>query len=115
MPSSPRDATLLERENENLRAQLASVQAHLLEATAHIETLRQSEAAYRSLHQARLDAFARTTLDGRIEEANEPFCRMVGYSEQELRSMTWRDLTPERWHEAEVDIVRREVVARGRS
>jgi PAS domain S-box-containing protein len=101
MKAPPDKTTILQRENERLRSEL--------------DALRQSEARYRRLHEARPDGFTRVGLDGRIREANEFFCRMVGYSEGELLAMTWRDLTPGKWHAFEEEIIRGQVLAAGHS
>jgi PAS domain S-box-containing protein len=41
--------------------------------------------------------FAASDLDGRLIYANRAYEELVGYSADELRTMTNRDLTPERW------------------
>ena len=79
MPPHSKTRRFIERETEELRAE--------------IETLRASEAKYRRLHETRIDAFVRVSMDGRIQEVNELFQRMVGYDEEELLSLTSRDLT----------------------
>ena len=101
MPPHSKTRRSIERETEELRAE--------------IETLRASEAKYRRLHETRIDAFVRVSMDGRIQEVNELFQRMVGYDEEELLSLTSRDLTPERWHAFEAEIVETQVLARGQS
>ncbi len=40
---------------------------------------------------------------------------MLGYSPQELRTLTYRELTPERWHAIEDLIVREQIIPRGYS
>jgi PAS domain S-box-containing protein len=54
-------------------------------------------------------------MDGHIQESNQAFVEMLGYTEEELRSMTYRDLTPAQWHEIQAEIVRTQVVPRGYS
>jgi PAS domain S-box-containing protein len=98
-PSSK--TTSLQRENDRLRAEL--------------DALRLSEARFRRLHETRIDGFARVSMDGRIQEVNQLFCRMVGYSQDELLLMTYRDLTPEKWHAAEEEIIQGQVLATGQS
>jgi|GEM_PF-6958859 len=65
------------------------------------EELRTSEATFRALFNSASDAIYIVALDGRILEVNQPACERLGYSRDELCSMTMADLGgPE--HEAEV-------------
>jgi len=73
------------------------------------------EDTLRYLFNNMMDAFAGVGLDGRIVTCNDLFCDMVGYSRQELLSMTYQDLTPEKWHRFEADILRDQVLPRGYS
>ncbi len=77
--------------------------------------LRESEAKYRKLHDSLRDAYAAVDVDGRIVECNPAFEEMVGYSLDELRQMTYFDLTPEQWHAHEADSIKKQVIARGYS
>ncbi|MBI5864242.1 MAG: PAS domain S-box protein [Planctomycetes bacterium] len=79
------------------------------------QALRASEARYRMLYETLRDAFVRTDMDGRIVECNEIYCQMLGYSTRELRALTSRELTPERWRAIEERIVREQIIARGYS
>jgi PAS domain S-box-containing protein len=56
------------------------------------EGLRESEERYRTILQTAMDGFALTDLDGRILEVNATYCRMTGYSAQELLAMRISDL-----------------------
>ncbi len=47
---------------------------------------------HRSIIQTAIDGFYRTDLDGNLLEVNDTYCRMSGYSEQELLSMRLNDL-----------------------
>ncbi len=44
---------------------------------------------------------AMTDLEGRIFRANRAFERLTGYTERDLQCLTYQQLTPRRWHEAE--------------
>jgi PAS domain S-box-containing protein len=79
------------------------------------EALRQSEMRRRMLHETMRDAFVQVNMDGQIIEFNDLYCQMLGYSSDELRALTYQDLTPERWHEFENSIVREQIIARGYS
>ena len=79
------------------------------------EALRASETKYRRLHDSLRDAFVLVSMDGRIRETNTAFREMVGYTEDELLQLTYRDLTPARWHAEDARVVSEEVLARGSS
>jgi PAS domain S-box-containing protein len=51
-------------------------------------------------------------MDGRIEETNAAYRSMLGYDEAELQKLTYRDLTPERWHAIEGRIVEEQIKRR---
>jgi PAS domain S-box-containing protein len=73
------------------------------------EILRESEAKYRSLFDASIDAVMLTALDGRILEANEAACRLFGRSREELRRVGRdgvADSSDSRWSKALEDRVR---------
>ena len=79
------------------------------------EAFRESEARYRRLHESIRDAVARVDMDGVIVEHNKSFQEMLGYSEEEIPRLTYMDLTPPKWREAEARIVRDQVLVRGYS
>lgn len=79
------------------------------------EALRLSEAKYRNLHETMRDAFVAADLQGRIQDFNPAFRKLTGYSAAELRNMSYRRLTPRKWHAAEAKILRDQVLARGYS
>lgn len=79
------------------------------------EALRQSEARSRILHESLRDAFVQVDMEGRIIDCNEIYCRMLGYTPEELLTLTYEDLTPERWHDTEAAIVSEQIISRGYS
>src|SRR5512139_1477449 len=56
------------------------------------EALRESQERQRVTLQTAMDGFFRTDMQGRILEVNETYCRMSGYSEQELLTMQIADI-----------------------
>ena len=79
------------------------------------ETLRLSEARYRSLYESMMDAYVSTDMDGRIQHFNQAYERMLGYEPDELRKLTKMDLTPEKWYALEADIAEKQILPRGYS
>jgi PAS domain S-box-containing protein len=77
--------------------------------------LHQSEKRFRALHESLRDAFVMVAMDGRIIDFNPLYCRMLGYSPEEMQRLTYQELTPERWHALEDRIVREQIIARGYS
>ena len=56
------------------------------------EMLRESEKRHRTILQTAMDGFWFLDMNGRLLEVNESYCRMSGYSEQELLAMKVSDL-----------------------
>ncbi|MBL1258317.1 PAS domain S-box protein [Methylocystis sp. Sn-Cys] len=79
------------------------------------EALRASERRYRLLYESQRDPFVRVAMDGRILEVNDLYRDMLGYSDEELRGLTYQELTPEKWHAMEAAIVREQILPRGYS
>ncbi len=74
-----------------------------------------SESRYRNLFETLPDGFSSVNMDKRIIEANAALQAMVGYTEEDLRCLTYEDLTPEKWHALEDGIIREQVMTRGYS
>jgi two-component system, cell cycle sensor histidine kinase and response regulator CckA len=102
----------------NAAGEVEYVLATGLDVTAQQQAqkaLQDSEGRYRGLYESIRDAFALVDMTGRLREFNEVFREMLGYGREELLAMTYRDLTPERWHAFESGIVERQVLTRGYS
>ena len=77
--------------------------------------MRASEAKYRRLYESMEDAFASTNMDGTIRECNDAFHRMLGYELEELRTLRYVDITPDKWHAMEAQIIEKQVLTTGYS
>jgi PAS domain S-box-containing protein len=63
------------------------------------QKLRASERRYQELFARSRDGFVMVDVAGRIIDANEAYCAMLGYSLDELRGMpSFLAITPLRWH-----------------
>jgi len=54
-------------------------------------------------------------MTGHLNEFNQTFVAMLGYTAEELRSLTYVDITPEKWHAIEKRIIDEEVMVNGYS
>src|SRR5262249_36371263 len=77
--------------------------------------LAQSELRYRRLHESIRDAVAITDMQGQIQDCNQVFLKMLGYTQNEANELTNRDITPEKWHPLEDRIRQDQVLKRGYS
>jgi PAS domain S-box-containing protein len=92
--------------------QMIGVTADVTEQKLAEDELRKSEERYRTILQTALDGFCVVDTRGRLVEVNESFCRMCGYSRDELLAMRLCDLVAnETIDETEVRIKR--VVSQG--
>jgi PAS domain S-box-containing protein len=74
-----------------------------------------TEQRYRQLYEGMRDAFASVDLEGRITGFNSAFVTMVGYTPDEIYTLTFRDLTPEQWLASEEQVLKSQVMTRGYS
>ena len=87
----------LKANNQQLRAaeeELTKHRDHLQEMVDEQTTaLKESEKYYRSIVQTALDGFWITDMKGRLVDVNDSYCKMIGYSREELLGgMSIRDL-----------------------
>jgi two-component system cell cycle sensor histidine kinase/response regulator CckA len=94
---------------------MGDLEATNLEMAAMNAELKASEQKYRRLFESMMDAYVSVDMDGHILETNHSYQTMLGYSEAELRSLTYSDLTPEKWHATESRIVKEQVIQLGYS
>lgn len=79
------------------------------------ERLRESESKFRTLYETMMDGFVCVDMAGHILEHNSSYRDLLGYSEEELRTKTYFDLTPAKWHDIEARIVAEQVIPHGHS
>ncbi len=79
------------------------------------EAVRESEAKYHSLYESMMDGYVMVGMDGRILKYNESYREMTGYTQDELLRLTYYDITPEKWHASENEIIKQQVLVRGYS
>ncbi|MEI6178868.1 MAG: PAS domain S-box protein, partial [Verrucomicrobiota bacterium] len=97
---------------------LMGYQSMLQDVTEHREieaALHESEGKYRKLHESIRDAFVSVDMAGRILEYNLAYQEMLGYPDEELRRLTYNEITPEDWHAFERRMVTDQVIERGYS
>jgi PAS domain S-box-containing protein len=80
-----------------------------------IEELAASEQKYHNLYDNLRDGTVATDYKGRFLECNAAFEQITGYSQKELQQMTNKDITPEKWHGVEREIINEQVLKRGYS
>jgi PAS domain S-box-containing protein len=72
-----------------LRASEARSRAHLIERHRNDEALHESEERYKGIYQHASMGIAIWDLDGRMVSCNPAYCNMRGYSEDELRGLSF--------------------------
>jgi diguanylate cyclase (GGDEF)-like protein/PAS domain S-box-containing protein len=95
--------------------QLANLTWDIVQRKRTEEALKDSERKYRMLHESMIDGFISVDMEGHILEYNHAYRDMLGYSESELSSLTYLDITPEKWHAIEAKIVKEQILTRGYS
>jgi len=76
--------------------ELVAVYDDITERIHHEESLKQSEAEFRTLFNGAGDAIFIHDLEGRLLEANDAACARLGYTREEIMTLTLRDVdTPD--------------------
>ncbi|HDR05907.1 MAG TPA: PAS domain S-box protein, partial [Candidatus Marinimicrobia bacterium] len=88
----------------SLFEELAGDLAFALHKIKTYDALKASQIRYESLFQGSRDGFVAVNLEGRIIDANQAFCDMLGYTLDELRDFdNFYVITPEKWRQWESD------------
>lgn len=91
------------------------VSRYLFEFSQLKKEIKKSELLFNLLSECMTDAYASVDMTGRILQFNEVYRTMLGYEAEELLSMTYNELTPEKWHSMELKIIEEQVILRGHS
>ena len=97
-----------------LRQQVAQYKASQAERNNTEQALNEPERRYRALYETSHDGIAAANLDGRITECNQAYADMLGYTREELKRLTYQQITPPRWHAFNEEMFR-QVMQRGYS
>jgi PAS domain S-box-containing protein len=87
----------------------------ITERKSALEHLQKSEEKYRNLYESIIDAFVSLDMEGNIIEFNKQYLNMVGYTEDEIKKFKFTDMTPEKWHKMETEIIEKQILKRGYS
>lgn len=79
------------------------------------KAIRVSEEKYHNLYNSIRDGIALADLKGKILECNQTYLDMLGYDEREVKQITYQEITPEKWHQMEKEIIERRVLEKGYS
>ena len=79
------------------------------------KALRNSEIKYRKLYENIIDGFVTINMEGKFIDFNNSFEQMLGYSRQELLQLHFTDITPEKWHDQEQGIFKKQILRQGYS
>lgn len=77
-----------------------------------IEKLLESEKRYRGLYESIRDGIVRCDMQGNVIDCNGAYLEMLGYTEDEIKRLTYQELTPAKWHAMEEALVREQVLKR---
>lgn len=80
----------------------------------HAERLiEESEKKYKGLYESIKDGIVQNDLKGNILDCNRAYLDMLGYDIDEIKKLTYKKLTPRKWHKLESGIVKNQLLARG--
>lgn len=77
--------------------------------------LAESEGRYRALYESSMDGIASCDMEGNFTGANQAYLDMLGYTLEELKKLTYQQVTPAKWHETYEEVVKSQIDARGYS
>ncbi|HEY6504200.1 MAG TPA: PAS domain S-box protein [Chitinophagaceae bacterium] len=83
------------------------------QVTEKASVIRKNEERYRSLFDSMSDAYAKCDMEGKIIEFNSAFMHMLGYAEEEIYKLSYKDITPVKWYEMEDEILLKQILVRG--
>jgi PAS domain S-box-containing protein len=100
---------------KNSRTLISSIIRDVTDRKKAEEALRRSEIKYRRLHETIRDGFVFVAMTGEIRESNEAYQKMIGYNNEELKKLSYLDITPKKWYAYENSIVTDQILIKGYS
>jgi PAS domain S-box-containing protein len=78
-----------------------------------VQELASSEKRFRGLFESSIDGIAYIDTFGTLLNVNPAFCSMLGYVPEELIGKCVNDITPQKWHAKQNNILNHEVIRKG--
>ncbi|MBN1288003.1 MAG: PAS domain-containing sensor histidine kinase [Actinobacteria bacterium] len=101
-------------ENKAIVAIVQSISSDIEELQIK-EMLQESEKRLRSLFESSTDGILRLKANGDILDCNSAICEMLVYTPEELKELTYADITPMEWHAIDRDILGNQLHETGRT
>ena len=79
------------------------------------KSLMESVKIYRGLYESIEDGIAMCDMKGNILDCNQAYADMLGYTKEEIKKLTFYQITPQKWHEIENNIIKEQIVVKGYS
>jgi len=91
------------------------ISRYLLEFSQLKREVKNKDQLFNILSESMIDAYASIDMTGKFLKFNEVYRTMLGYEAEELLSMTYLDVTPEKWHPIQRKIIEEQVIPTGHS
>ncbi len=92
-------------EEYDLLIEIGTQLKRILDGREIQKKLKESEETYRLLFESSTDGIASADMEGNFIEINKVFLDLLGYSREELLKLNFRDITPQKWHEMEDNLI----------
>lgn len=78
-------------------------------------SLRESGKRYHDLYESIKDGIAMCDMKGNFLDCNQAYADMLGYTKEEIKKLTFYQITPKKWHEIENNIIKEQLIVKGYS
>ncbi len=92
---------------------IVSVYDDITEKIYTKEKVREKEEKYSYLFNSIKDGIVRVDMKGVVVDCNHAFLDMLGYSRVEVFKLSYLDITPQKWHAKEAEILKNQILPRG--
>jgi PAS domain S-box-containing protein len=103
-----------QRDDEAHPSYTLEINTDISAQTEMLEVQKQHEIRYQCLFNSGMIGVLIADAEGRLHEANDTFLRWMGYTQEELPTLRWVDLTPDRWRHVD-EKIRKDLHDMGRS